>query len=264
MIIFLYGPDSYRRGGKAREIVARYRAKYSASGAGRFDADDESGEAGTGVSGARDFLAALSLFDAKRLAVIASSKYGVFGKDDIAWLRGLRDTEDCVVVLSCAGAPTKAFSFLLEPPAVSQEFARLHGGDFTRMIMALGAERGMRLSGDECARLDALHAGDVAAIATELDMLSLIPAGEQKAVLQGYGREAFDFFGMMRNVGNNVPEQKVPIIFRMGLHEDAGKIFNILSAFVSGEKKRLMADHDIAIKTGLLDYDLALTDFAIR
>ena len=29
MIIYLYGPDSYRRGEKVRELVSKYREKYA-------------------------------------------------------------------------------------------------------------------------------------------------------------------------------------------------------------------------------------------
>ena len=64
MIIFLYGPDDYRRLQKKREILAEFKKKHSDLGVCIFDM----------TSGATDdleeFLRAQSIFENKKLAVI--------------------------------------------------------------------------------------------------------------------------------------------------------------------------------------------------
>ena len=270
MIVFLYGLGTYSRGEKARELSRAYLGKRSASGFGRFDlalpkseAEEAASEKETSESvlgPVMDFFKNRSLFDPKKFALVSFSEYGSFKKVDVAWLKEMAEAQDASLVLSCPKPPVKACAFLLEKPVTHQEFKRLAGADLHAAIMRLASARGVRVSDKECGALDALCSGDLGAIATELDMMALMPEGERAVGTA----DAFDFFGAMGRMAQAPASWKLPALYRMSIANDGGKIFNILSAFVSGEKKRLMADHDAAIKSGLLDYEVALADFAIR
>ena len=268
MIVFLYGADAYSRGEKARELSRAYLGKRSASGFGRFDFIAQKLEADEGppsekesvLAPVMDFFKNRSLFDPKKFALVSFSEYGSFTKADVAWLKDMAGAQDASLILSCQKAPAKACAFLLEKPVTHQEFKKLAGADLRVAIMRLASARGVPVSSSECSALDTLCAGDLGAIATELDMMALMPEGERAVG----AADAFDFYGAMSRVAQGTPREKAPLLYRMSISNDGAKIFNILSAFVSGEKKRLMADHDAAIKSGLLDYEVALADFAIR
>ena len=45
--------------------------------------------------------------------------------------------------------------------------------------------------------------------------------------------------------------------------EDAAKLFNVLASQVDVQDKNLMADYDVAIKSGRLEYEEVLTEFVL-
>ncbi len=259
MLIFLYGPDSYLREAKVREIVRGYRAKRSGLSIGTFDIGTERDPEGV-LAEARAFARNISLFESAKLVILRISSYAAIAKDDAAWLRASREIEGLSLLLVADTTPPKALSFLVEAPAVVQEFEFLSGEDLRRHIVREAALRGMRFSDDEASRLRALHGSDLWAIATELDMLALADPGSRALP----SRSPADFMRMIQALSRGVPREKIPALFRLTQDNDPAKAFNVLAAFLSGEKKRLMADYDVMIKRGTLDYETALLDFAIR
>ena len=76
MIIFLYGPDAYRRQEKLKEIVSEYRAKHENPSLQHFDFREEGK-----FDEFRDFAKSGSLFDNKKMAVVRNSLF--LEKDDL-------------------------------------------------------------------------------------------------------------------------------------------------------------------------------------
>jgi len=259
MIIFLYGPDSYRREKKLSDIVRGYRAKHAGANLRRFSIGSDKKSAAEEGAEVRSFMRNGSLFDSGRAAVVCISSYSALTKDDVSWLRETCDSPGASLVLVADTAPTKALSFLVEKPVTFQEFAHLSPDALRSHIVHEAAERGMRLSAAELARLRVLHGADLWGIVTELDMLALSSASTREIPRAKGG----DFMALIGLVARGTARDRLPALFRLSEDGDPAKTFNMLSAFVSGEKKRAMADYDIAIKGGLLDYDLALLDLAL-
>lgn len=259
MIIFLYGSDSYRRERKLSDIVRGYRAKHGGADLGRFSIGSDKKSASDEGADLRSFMRNRSLFDPARAAVVRIGSYSALTKDDVTWFREVRDSSDTSLVVVADSAPTKTLSFLAEKPAIFEEFVPLSGEALRSHVVHEAAERGVRLASAELARIQALHGADLWGIATELDMLALSSISLREIPRAKGG----DFMGLIGLAARGAMRDRVTALFRLGEDGDAAKTFNMLSAFVSGDKKRLMADYDIAIKGGLLDYDLALLDFAL-
>ncbi|MDO8752194.1 MAG: hypothetical protein Q7J22_01390, partial [Candidatus Wolfebacteria bacterium] len=156
MIIYLYGPDSYRKNTRLREIVAQYRGKYR--DADFLDVDLE--EHPEDWERARDFLAQPSLFVRSKLCLVreagsVSEKNG-FSKSEIrewaALLQVYLQSEKVFLLISDSSAPLKAFQFLLKKPVRAQEFGVLRGREL-QMFISLEAEARSLIFSPEAKRL---------------------------------------------------------------------------------------------------------------
>src|SRR3989344_240123 len=75
---------------------------------------------------------------------------------------------------------------------------------------------------------------------------------------------SMDFIMMIKALAYGSQTQKICAAECLLETEDPAKAFNVLTAFVPQGKKSQMADYDVAVKSGKLDYEAALVDFAIR
>jgi len=255
MIVFLYGPDAYRRSRKEKQLVAEYRKKHSALSADFFDVAE-----GATWDDVRGAVKNRSLFDDKKLAVMNVRDGAVFVKEEIKWLKALAANPDETIFITADGAPLKPFAFLLAAPVHAQEFAELSGKALQTFVEAEATQRGLKISGQGLARLAAEYRGDMWGLMTEIDRLALSSARD--FVSEKSSPE--DFISAIKKLAYGGGVQSLATLERALAHEDSAKIFNVLAAFTSGEKKRRMADYDAAIKFGTLDYESALTDMAIR
>jgi len=254
MIVFLYGPDSYRRDRKARLLIAEYHKKHSALSVDFFDAHE-----GATWDDVRGSIKNRSLFDAKKLAVFNIRDGALLVKEESKWLKVLiADPDESLFILSDA-APTKPFSFLSSAPAYSQGFDVLSGVELKAFVEVEAKRRGLRIPIAALARLSAEYRGDTWGLITEMDRLSL--SSVQDFVSEKI--DADDFISVIKKIAYGSGMEVFAALERVLAHEDPAKIFNVLASFVSGEKKRRMADYDAAIKFGTLDYDSALTSLLI-
>ncbi len=255
MIYFLYGPDSYRRAREEKIIIGKYKEKHSGLSIGRFDGDDED----KGWEDIKDFIKNNSLFDAYKLAVVSGIKAFADTKENKAWLKGIAITSDVNMIISIDGAPPKALSFLLEKPVIAPDFPFLTGEKLRVFVAAEARRRGAYITEKEQAAIAMLYRNDSWGLITELDMRALLPSSH--GALQAAPK---DFIGLINALAHGSLREKVCAAEYLLEKEDLAKAFNILSAFVSGDAKRQMADYDVAVKSGKLDYEAALVDFAIR
>ena len=256
MIYFLYGTDAYRRDEKKRWIIGEYKKKHSSLSISTFDLRDEEGE---GWEGVKNFIKNRSLFAVCALAVIAGTEGIPEKKDDLAWLAGIAADKGVVFVISAEKVPRKALSFLVKKPAVWEEFPFLTGAAFREFVASEAARRGAHLSEKELADIGTQYRADMWGLMTELDMRAL--SGNKS---HGAHAAPMDFIMMIKALAYGSQTQKICAAECLLETEDPAKAFNVLTAFVPQGKKSQMADYDVAVKSGKLDYEAALVDFAIR
>lgn len=256
MIIFLYGPDAYRRQQKQRELVRAYQEKHSFLTVEKFDmAEDGS------IERVREFVKNTSLFGAVQCAVVRS----IDTAEDlnfIRWINGFKDARDVIFILVSEKESVPAFlRVLAEKPAFVQEFKNIIGLALREFIYNEAEKRGVRLNETQCVQLAAAYGDTTWALVTELDMMALIDTVELRMPNSTY---TGDFFSAIRAIAYGDARRSVPTLEILLDADDSAKVFNILAATVSGKDKIQCADYDAAIKIGRLDYEMALLDFAIR
>ncbi|MDD5547903.1 MAG: hypothetical protein PHN74_03385, partial [Candidatus Pacebacteria bacterium] len=175
MIIYLYGPDSYRRQEKLKQIISEYKSKHENPSLRFFDFEEEGK-----LAEFLDFAKSNSLFDNKKMAVVHNS--GILDKKDlkeyIGALKGNLKTEDTILIINEDKALTKDFSFLPADKEISQEFRNLDGMDLQRFVWREVKSRGLEIDRDTQDLLMKAFSGNTWGLITELDKLSLL--GEKK------------------------------------------------------------------------------------
>jgi DNA polymerase III delta subunit len=262
MIVFLYGADSYRRSQKEKLLVAEYRKKHSGLSIEFFDAVGCTKEDDVTALWAdiHDFFKNVSLFAEKKLAVLNARDADMLVKEESKWLKGLASDTFATLFISAHKAPLKPFAFLVADPKYKEEFTELSGAPLKAFVHKEAAQRGLKISAEGLARLAAEYRGDMWGLMTEIDRLALSSAQD----FISEKSEPDDFISAIQKMAYGGGAQSLATLERMLAFEDSAKIFNILASFTSGEKKRRMADYDAAIKFGTLDYESALTDFALQ
>ncbi len=257
MIIYLYGKDSYRRGEKAKIIIEEYKKKHSVWTVQSFDlAEAEK------MGSFKDALIAQSLFDPFSFIAVAGLFPAItdLAKEFAPVLRGVLTRKETVLLIVADEAPPKAFDFLINKPATAQEFALFSAGEFEKFVFIEARKRGVNLSPSEAARFARVCASDSWRAISELEKLAV----SGKIDSASDRRTGMDFFqGVLAMKKNSQARMALPILERLVSREDSAAIFNVLASLVAPEERARFADYDIQIKTGVLDYDLALTDFVL-
>ncbi|MDP3901704.1 MAG: hypothetical protein Q8Q37_01865 [bacterium] len=249
MVIYLYGPDSYRRLEKTKEIVAKYREKHLALGIEKFDFDEDKE-----LDRLSDFIKSQSLFDKFKLAVTNIGNIGDLPTKPLAeLLKGLLETRNIIILLSCAKALPKEFKFLLKDSVISQNFEELKGSQLTALIKKEAAKRNLDLSTDDINELATINKGETWGIVNDLEKLAL--GGNLES-----GLASPNFFVLI----NRIRQGDLAALTWLMETDDPAKVFNILSSFMkSSVELKKIADYDVAIKSGKLGYEEALLKLVI-
>lgn len=271
MVILVYGPNSYSRGRKVREILDD-KAKSKDILLGEFDLEEDGA-----YEKFKDFVGASSMFSPKKIILLqnifeisASSAKASASQAKKELKQVLSDSvndKETLVIISSPIKPPASFSFLLEKSEekflTGQYFPDLKKGDELRaFIKKEGAARGLKLDVEETATLEGAFGADIWAIVTELDKLALMSKRElPRAASSDYFKTINAFRG-----GKTVKDR---ILNLETLLSDRGdepaKVFNMLGfGFASSELINMLADYDVMIKSGKLDYEEALLDLALR
>ncbi|MEK9194447.1 MAG: hypothetical protein AAB884_01410, partial [Patescibacteria group bacterium] len=129
MIIFLYGPDSYRRNQKLKELVQSYKTKHDQIDLFGVDLEDDS----ESWIRARDFLSQPSMFVQSKVLVVKESG----AVDEKEWSKTLKlelETSKTFVLISDKDRPTKNLSFLLKDPVKYQVFSELQDKELENFL----------------------------------------------------------------------------------------------------------------------------------
>ena len=258
MIILLYGPDSYNRQRKLREIIGEYQKKHSSLTVRVVERADENISAQlNGMIGRQ------TLFGGKTLVIIkdffpVSEKEA---KEIKKALESALNSENETFILTASEAPAKAFSFLLQKPAMFQEFPELFGAKMETFIKQEATRAGARLSPAILRDLSFAFSGDSWGVVSELEKLAL----KNKAEFRPDGGHAEqNVFSTLLQLRSSRRDAALPLLERLMNSEDPARLFNLLAYQSAGAEKCHLADYDVAVKSGKLDYETALTDFTMK
>jgi DNA polymerase III delta subunit len=268
MIIFLYGPDSYRRQEKLKSIIDEYKEKHSAFSIEHFNL--ENGDAFVAL---KDFIQARSLFDDLKLGVIhhGNDLGKETKKEYVALLKENIKSKDPVLILIEDKKPTKEFNFLLEKPILSQDFEQLTWIRFKAFFDQEARRRSLQFDRESEDLLLRTYSGDTWALVTELDKLALLDEKRiAGAVLKNHLHASmpvntFSMIYEMRNA-RQVGERLALLDELLSRSEDPGMVFNVAASSPYGdtEFKKRVADYDVAVKSGKLEYEEVLLDLALE
>ena len=267
MIIYLYGPDSYRRQEKLKEYILRYKEKY-ASGAEYFDLEKEEN-----FVKFKDFCNSRSLFESSKLGSISNfidlEKKDL--KEFVQLIKNNLKNKDLTLVLNSDKKPTKDFSFLLKEPVISHSFDILQGAELKKFLDVEIKKRNIELdSKSKDLILSGLNSNSWE-IVLALDKLSLLDEKKiDKKILERHidllpTLDIFNHINKMRE-GYSVGSRLATLeeLFERGV--DSAMIFNVFSAspYLTREQKIVMADYDASVKSGKLEYDEVLLDLMLE
>ncbi|MEK7640620.1 MAG: hypothetical protein AAB389_01335 [Patescibacteria group bacterium] len=249
MLIYLYGPDAYRRSQKLREITKQFTDKHSALSVKRFDLTEPEE-----MDHLKDFSTAQSLFDTAKFGII----YGISERepkevDNI--LKIADESKEMSLVVITDKALPKPFKIFSKESVVKQSFEALAPAQLSELIKKESDSRGLKLDAQVLRGLAEKYASDTWGLVNEIDRLAL--GGSHQDVL----REV-DFFSSLNAFARSgSATTRLPLLEHLLNSEDPAKVFNVLASI--SPKKSLMANYDVAIKSGKLEYEEVLTNIAI-
>jgi DNA polymerase III delta subunit len=258
MVIFLYGPDSYRRDQKKRWYTSEFQKKYSAHGVEHVDL--ESGDPAPLSLAARS----RSLFEPAKLIVLTNA-FEITPKKLQTALEPFLKDKQLNALMAADKKPEKAMAFLLEKPVISVEFDYpKEGAAWLKFVRDEAAAQKADLEPAALALLARTYEKDSWGLVTELQKLA--GAGKKLAAadLAALGVEvAPDFFPLIQTLRSARLSDRFAALARLFRdNEPAAKIFNLISALWP-QKTPQFAAYDRAVKMGKMDYEEALTDLLI-
>jgi len=265
MLIFLYGPDSYRRQKKANFIIEEYRHKYSNLSLDYFDL-----EIPEDFLRLQEFSAQMLIFDNKKLAVLKNA-FAIDLKILREFLKKYVKSEDLIVLISEDNSPAELKSVIGKAHS-AEKFELLEGDKWRFFIQKEAKQRNVNLTSQAVIFLSRVFENDVWGLINELDKISLtlqksqIDAADFKKI-SDYDSESPDIYKYINAVSGNWPiEEKVINLEKLFIaNEGPAKIFNYMasSRYLPQELIKKMADYDVMVKSGKIDYEEILVDLAL-
>ncbi len=255
MISVLYGKNNYSRITRLNEIIAGYGKKDSQILLERFDISEEGG-----LESLEKFLSGLSLFNPKKFAVVDN----VFETKDKKRLKKILESalndKETILIVTSDEEPSKTFGFLLEKPAAPEYFPEIDKKEANIFISSEAKRRGLLLDKDSITNLAQNLGDNLWAIATELDRLAL---SKSKEITAEFNEEYFPLLNSLKS--SNLKTRIVALEKLLTARGDEpARIFNGLAYGFGTERIiRQLADYDVSIKSGKLDYEEVLLDLVL-
>lgn len=190
MIIFLYGPDTFRSRRKLNEIKKTFLSKAEAGEDSLFFIDGEKAE----LSEISSAVGTASLFSSKRMIIIEN----IFTRKSPGIFRGLheylkknRKNGSIIVFRDGAIGPSfksNAFLKFLKSQEITQEFSLLNNTELARWIKEEGEKNGMDIESRALSHLLGLFGPDLWALSSELKKISHFKQAKQGNLIKGQGR----------------------------------------------------------------------------
>ena len=253
MFICLYGPDDYRRKEKERWYIAEYLKKHVGISLFHCDLEDKEGQAQF-----TEFVRGSSLFNTTKFIVT----YNLFALDDkqlkAALLQVLNSKDIHVISADLAKKPLVKYAFAIKKPAIANEFPTLDGAEWNKFIVQKAAEMEIKLNPSQLGELNIVYKGNTWGLVTEL--MKLRDGSDDIAKSFGLSGNIWGYYSTLAKPGSAASKLSALEVLVAG-QEPWAKIFNIVAAMASDPK--VWARYDLLIKSGKLDYEEALVDFAI-
>jgi len=264
MIVLISGKDSYRRKKRFKEIVDQFKDKYGVSGFRSFDTSVDD------VMKIVDFIVGRSLFDPLCMAAvdidveeITPEELGLMAKS----LKRAASDREMTVLLSSESDPTAELGLEKSDIFSSWDFEPLEDKELSAFIAKEALSSGIKLSSTDIRSLISSFNGDLWAISTEIEKMSF--SGSSVVTDNYSGLNYFTVANSFKS-GRNPGERLAALeILLTKLKEDPARVFNGLAYSVPRGAVpetwfQMMADYDIAVKSGKMDYTEALVDMATR
>lgn len=262
MIVFLYGPDSYRRLGMVRYYRREFSRKYPLGGIGVFESADADSRESLSI-----FLRNPSLFDSRKLAIVDCN---LPKEADQALLSALLapyvKASHATVLVSFEKRPVKSLLSLAKKAFKVYTFPLLEGYVWELFIRSEAKNRSLRLTDDVVRSLALAYAGDSWGIVTELDKLR----GSEKTTIDRHDLLVADigvtpnFWSLLGGLQSQNTERRLVALERIfSTREPMGRIFHTI-AYQDAKKTPIFAEYDVLFKSGKIDYEEALLDFVLR
>lgn len=250
MIIYLYGPDAYRRQEKLKWYTDQFKNKFSALTIDHFDLAEESE-----FDKLKSFSTAQSLFEDSKFGVLEN--VNEFKPKELENIFKLSiDSKTLTLVISTDKALPKDYKLSGKEGIIMEEFPAPKAEEFSSFIKKEAAKRNLKILPATLSILARNYSGDFYGVITELDKMALGGSLESS--------EEVNFFILVTRLqkAGNV-KQVLPALERLLMENDSAMLFNFLASRAYGAVKTKMADYDVAIKSGKLEYEEALLNLAI-
>lgn len=259
MLIYLYGHDSYRLNQKLASIIDSYKKKHSGLTIDYFALSSEV-SAKEEFDRLKNFIGSQSLFGGSRLAVASNF---LNEKEQAEFLKNFLEHKTASLIVISEKLLGKDFNFLLKKPVLSQNFEPLTAAQLAVFIKKKAENINLKLPSETINSLIRANGSDLWGIIRELEKISL--GGETDNMGSARLPAGGDFFAMISKLSERAPfSSKISSLTWLLETDEPAKIFNMLSSFVkTAEEKIKMADYDLAIKSGKLEYEEALLDLVI-
>ena len=264
MIIFLYGEDSFRRKRKYTEIISIFATKNGNLGLSEFSTD--------GVESFLEVLKNRSIFSPRTLVSIKDIDFNALPDNILeVFIKSLLEiinSQEIIVLISSIQASLPVnMPFLNSLPSKTQEFSFLPKEKLVFFVAKEASMKGLELSDIDIRALIASFSGDLWAIDSELQKLASAQS------LDIYSpNTAPSYFELLNTIKFSKTREAKLVALETALYllkEDPARVFNGLAysapkGTLPGAWFSIMADYDVAVKSGRMDYEEALLDFVIR
>lgn len=259
MLIFLYGPDDYRRHKAKEEIVARSKKNHKGAKPSVFDVENK-GE----VVVFEEFVRNQPIFETSR-SVILENAYEMDQTLLAKLLKPLITDKNINVLLSERKKPVKELAFLLKDPVRILEFGNLEGSEWIVFIKTEAKAIGLALDDASVRFLSGVYEGDTWSLVTELQKLASFKSSIMREDLDSFGLQiAPDYWPLMNGMKSNDMRNRMMALEKLfSINDPAAKTFNMLASQWR-EKTAKMAEYDFAVKSGKLDYEEVLLALALE
>lgn len=267
MIIYLYGPDSYRRNKNLQELIRAYRDKYRDTDLLAVDLGDTPDD----WIKIRDFLNQPSMFVESKVAVVKENS-AVKSKEWIEVLKSHLKSSKTFVLISDAVEPEDNFKFLLKEPVESRYFEELKGERLVSFLRKEAVIRRLVFSAEAWNYfykfIDNNPDKSWRAV-NELEKISLanlpqpISLKDTQSLINWLPKEEVYLAAREMAIGRGYKVRLSALERALLQKEDPSRIFNSLVYQVRGSQIEKLADYDVSIKSGGLEPEQALLDFVL-
>jgi len=248
-------------------LVDFYQKKHSDFDFKKFDFSDNQED----YLALKDFFCQQSLFDNFKMALI-SGVFEVEPKKIKPILKEQLTNENIVLVILEEKKPTKEFDFLTQKPVYYQQFRQLNSEELAFFIRKEAEKRNLKFdlkAKEYLIRWQEQTNIDTWALINELDKIVLADFPQpisvkslESLITFSYQEKIFDLAKTL--AGRNSLKKKMVALEQLLIQkEPAAYAFNLLSYGAPANLLLKLADYDVSVKSGGLDYEEILLDLAL-